>query len=56
MRPGSYITALPFMASVSSERVPAAVVLAFPVTPYQCIALLGPAWKTRPLVQVNSHR
>src|SRR5437762_205053 len=48
------MTALPFIASESSPRVPAAVVVPEPAVEYQFIALLGPACSTMPLDQANS--
>src|SRR5919112_2792383 len=52
--PASYITALPFIASGSRPRRPAAVVLPAPVGLNQFIALLGPACRTMPADQLKS--
>src|SRR5690242_19355109 len=52
--PASYMTALPFIASVSSPRVPALVTPPVPAVEYQFIARLGPACSTVPLDQANS--
>ncbi|EDT13227.1 hypothetical protein BgramDRAFT_0607 [Paraburkholderia graminis C4D1M] len=51
----SYMTALPFIASVSFARLPASVTLPLPAVSNQCMAWLGPAWKTRPLATANNH-
>src|SRR4051812_49662579 len=48
------MTAVPFMASGSAARVPADETLPLPVVPYQFIALLGPACRTRPFDQPKS--
>jgi hypothetical protein len=52
--PASYITAVPFIASPSSARVPAGVTPPVPDVEYQFIALLGPACSTVPPVQPNN--
>ena len=48
------MTALPFMASGSAARVPAAEVPPEPAVVYQFIFFDGPAWKTEPLFQPKS--
>src|SRR5215218_10071061 len=54
IRPTSYITALPFIASALSARRPADVTPPVPVVVYQFIRLLGPAWNTLPPDVANS--
>src|SRR3954452_15915847 len=48
------MTALPFMASLLSDRGPAEAMVPAPVVVIQCICRLGPAWKTVPPVQPKS--
>jgi hypothetical protein len=43
----------PFMASVSDPRRLAFITLPLAVVSNQCIATLGPAWKTEPFDQPN---
>ena len=55
MKTYSYITKTPHIESASLALFPTPLTLPDPRVPYQFMALLGPAWNTKPFFHPKSH-